>query len=108
MPIRALRIAGSASDVSEAGFLKANESVSGQLEMNHSIKAVAASFLAIFLGLLSAFLVFYEVRLLYVTRGLSAIREGGQGAYIGAVVFPLLALLFGFLAWRCFRTAGKR
>jgi hypothetical protein len=53
------------------------------------------------LGLLSAFFVFYTVRLLYVTHGLRTIRAGGQGAYIGAIVFPVLALLLGWGAWRC-------
>lgn len=55
------------------------------------------------LGLLSLFFVFYSVRLLYVTRGLTAIRAGSQGAYIGAVVFPLLAILFGWGARRLLR-----
>jgi hypothetical protein len=58
---------------------------------------------AIFLAALCAFFVFYTARLLYVTNGLRAIRPGGQGAYIGAVVFPLLALVFGGLAWVCIR-----
>lgn len=59
------------------------------------------------LALLSAFFVFYTVRLMYVTRGLSAIRAGGQGAYVGALVFPLLALLFGWAAWRCVRVSRR-
>lgn len=57
----------------------------------------------IVLTLLSVFFVFYTARLLYVTRGLTAIRSGGQGAYVGAIVFPLLALLFGWSAWKLFR-----
>ena len=59
------------------------------------------------LGLLSAFFVFYTVRLLYVTHGLRTIRGGGQGAYIGAIVFPVLALLLGWGAWRCLRTLRR-
>lgn len=59
--------------------------------------------LGIILGLLSLFFVFYTVRLLYVTHGLTAIRSGGQGAYVGATVFPLLALVFGWGAWRLLR-----
>jgi hypothetical protein len=55
------------------------------------------------LALLSVFFVFYAARLFYVTRGLTAIRTGGQGAYVGAVVFPLLAILFGWGAWRLLR-----
>lgn len=57
----------------------------------------------IVLALLSLFFIFYTCRLLYVTRGLTAIRSGGQGAYVGATVFPLLALLFGWAAWRLLR-----
>ena len=68
-------------------------------------RAVAFYLGALLLALLSAFFVFYTVRLLYVTRGLSAIRPGGQGAYVGAVVFPLLALLLGWCAWRLLRAA---
>jgi hypothetical protein len=55
------------------------------------------------LALLSLFFVFYAARLFYVTRMLTAIRPGGQGAYLGAAVFPLLAILFGWGAWRLLR-----
>ena len=43
--------------------------------------------IGIVLALLSLFSVFYIARLRYVTRGLTAIRPGGQGAYVGAIVF---------------------
>jgi hypothetical protein len=66
-------------------------------------KAIRMVF-GVVLGLLSLFFVFYSVRLFSVTRGLTAIRAGGQGAYIGAAVFPLLAILFGWGAWRLLRT----
>jgi hypothetical protein len=59
------------------------------------------------LTLVSAFFVFYTVRLFYVTSGLRATRAGGQGAYVGAIVFPLLALLFGFGALRCVRAIRR-
>lgn len=62
---------------------------------------------AILLALVSAFFVFYTSRLLYVTNGLRATRAGGQGAYLGALVFPLLALLFGWGAWRCVRAIRR-
>ena len=58
----------------------------------------------VILALLSVFFVFYTARLLYVTHGLTAIRTGGQGAYIGAAIFPLLAILFGWGAWRLLRS----
>ena len=62
---------------------------------------------ALLLGILSGFFVFYTVRLFYVTQGLRVTRAGGQGAYIGALAFPLLATMFGFGAWRCWRTARR-
>ena len=65
-------------------------------------KTVSMSF-GVVLALLSVFFVFYTARLLYVTRGLTAVRTGGQGAYVGAVVFPLLAILFGWGAWKLLR-----
>ena len=52
--------------------------------------------LAMLLGLCSAFFVFHELRLLVVTGFLQHARAGGQGADIGAFVFPFLALA---LAW---------
>ncbi|HZS45289.1 MAG TPA: hypothetical protein VFC63_09330 [Blastocatellia bacterium] len=58
-------------------------------------------------ALLSAFFVFYTIRLLYVTRLLSAVRGGGKGAYIGAAVFPLLAALVGWIAWGCVKAARR-
>ena len=67
------------------------------------MRSVIMGLIATFLALASAFFVFYMARLLYVTNGLRATRVGGQGAYVGAVVFPLLALLFGWGAWRCMR-----
>lgn len=62
---------------------------------------------AALLALASAFFVFYTARLFYVTHGLTATRQGGQGAYLGAVVFPLLALFFGWAAWRCVRAVRR-
>ena len=58
-------------------------------------------------GLISLFFIFYTIRLLYITEGLTAIRTGGQGAYIGAVAFPLLALLFGFFTRSCLKATRK-
>jgi hypothetical protein len=57
------------------------------------------------LALLSVFFLFYTARLLYVTHGLTAaIRAGGQGAYVGAVIFPLFGILSGWGAWRLLRS----
>jgi hypothetical protein len=58
---------------------------------------------SVVLGSVSAFFVFYTARLLVVTRFLQQVRRGGQGAYIGAVAFPVIAIAFGWAAvalWR--------
>jgi hypothetical protein len=70
-------------------------------------RAVVFFVLAAVLALLCAFFVFYTARLLYVTQWLTGVRAGGRGAYLGAVVFPALALLFGFGSWRCTRAARR-
>ena len=62
---------------------------------------------AIVAAAVSAFFVFYTVRLLFVTGFLQRTRVGGGGAYVGAVVFPLLALLFGWAAVRAWRSTGR-
>ena len=59
--------------------------------------------LAVVLGLISAFFVFYTVRLLAVTGFLLHTRAGGQGAFIGAIAFPVLAIVFGLGARACWR-----
>ncbi len=59
--------------------------------------------IAIVAGLVSPFFVFYTVRLLVVTRFLTHLRAGGGGAWLGAVVFPLLAVTLGVVAVRLWR-----
>lgn len=61
--------------------------------------------LAIVLGLISAFWVFYTARLLVVTGGLRHLRAGGGGAYVGAIAFPLLAIGFALAARSAWRRA---
>lgn len=61
--------------------------------------------LAVVAGLISAFFLFYFVRLLLVTGFLRQLRVGGGGAYIGAVVFPLIAIGCGWAAVRLWRRA---
>jgi hypothetical protein len=51
----------------------------------------------------SAFFLFWFARLLVVTDFLQHLRPGGGGAYAGAVVFPLLAIVFGWLTFRLWR-----
>ena len=60
-------------------------------------------------ALVSAFFVFYFIRLLVVTSFLRHVRAGGSGAYIGAVVFPLIAVSFAWMTvhlWK--RTSATR
>jgi hypothetical protein len=64
--------------------------------------------LAIALAALSAFFVFYTVRLFAITHFLQQTRAGGQGAYVGAIVFPLLAVVFAWAAVRCWRRGSRR
>ena len=54
--------------------------------------------LSVAAGAISAFFVFYTARLLVVTHFLQRTRAGGQGAFVGAVAFPVLAIAFG---WAC-------
>jgi len=63
--------------------------------------------LAVGLFALSAFFIFYTVRLFVVTGGLLHTRAGGQGAYIGAIVFPLLALVFAWFGVRSWIRGGR-
>jgi len=58
-------------------------------------------------GVIGAFFIFYTARLFYITQGLSNIRVGGKGTYIGGVVFPILSLIFCFFSWRLYKTIRK-
>lgn len=60
-------------------------------------------YLAIPLALICAFFVFYTARLLAVTQFLQHTRIGGGGAFVGAVVFPLIAIVTGWGAVRAWR-----
>ena len=62
---------------------------------------------AIALGLVSAFFFFYTARLLVVTGFLQHTRAGGQGAFVGAVAFPVIAIVFGWAAWRAWRRGAS-
>ena len=58
---------------------------------------------AIVVALCSAFFVFYTLRLIALTRAFTQLLPGGCGAWVGAVVFPVLALLFAWAAIRLWR-----
>ena len=52
------------------------------------------------------FFIYYTVRLIYVnlmmnTEEAAAHRAGGM--LIGAIAFPLAAIVFGLISWFCFR-----
>jgi len=66
-------------------------------------RSIVLAIATVLLASLSAFFLFYTGRLLYVTNWLRATRVGGQGAYVGAFAFPVLAICFGWGAWRCAR-----
>jgi hypothetical protein len=63
--------------------------------------------LALLLAAFSVFFAFYTVRLLVVTRFLHSIRAGGNGAYVGAVAFPVLAIGLGMAARACWRRSAR-
>jgi hypothetical protein len=66
----------------------------------------ALRIIAVALGLASGFFTFWTLRLLVVTGFLQHTRAGGQGAYVGAVVFPVLALAFAWASRRSWRRDG--
>lgn len=59
--------------------------------------------LAVIAGLVCIFFLFYTIRLLVVTAFLTRTRAGGSGAFVGAIAFPVLAIVFGWLAVRAWR-----
>jgi hypothetical protein len=59
--------------------------------------------LALLAVLVCIFFLFYTIRLLVVTAFLTRTRAGGNGAFIGAIAFPVLAIVFGWLAVRAWR-----
>jgi hypothetical protein len=63
--------------------------------------------IAVVLAAVSAFFAFYTARLLVVTHFLQQTRAGGGGAFVGAVVFPVLAIAFGWAARHCWRRAKR-
>jgi len=72
------------------------------------IFTVVLYFLGIISGLASLFFFFYTIRLFLVTRGLTVISTNGQGAYIGAIAFPVLAVTFGIATWFSIKSARSK
>jgi hypothetical protein len=77
------------------------------MSSSKKIRSIINYLFATLCGLVSAFFAFYTIRLLYVTQGLTAVRTGGQGTYIGAVVFPMIAIVCGFISWRLIKSVRK-
>ena len=75
------------------------------MSKSFGLRAVLLRSVMVVCGLISVFFVFYTIRLLFVTQGLTVLREGGGGTYIGAAAFPVLAIVFGFAAWRLSKVA---
>jgi hypothetical protein len=57
------------------------------------------------------FFIYYTVRLIYVNMTMiaddAAIHRTG-GMLIGAIAFPLAAIIFGAISWFCFRRGINR
>lgn len=69
-----------------------------------------ASLVCAVFGAGSLFFAWYTVRLAWINLTLAGVTAHRQaGMYIGAVIFPLAAVVFGYLAKRCYTLArGKR
>ena len=56
------------------------------------------------------FFTYYTVRLIYVNLAASAEDAAAHrtgGMLIGAIVFPIAAIIFGLISWYCFRKARR-
>lgn len=61
---------------------------------------------AAILAALSLFFTWYTVRLLYINLAVPEVAAHRQtGMYIGAMVFPIAAVGFGWLCVRCWKRA---
>jgi hypothetical protein len=73
--------------------------------MKTSMRSMSLAVAAIATGLVAVFFAFYTARLLYVTHGLQTLRAGGRGAYVGALVFPVIAIGAAWCSRRLTRAA---
>jgi hypothetical protein len=57
------------------------------------------------------FFIYYTIRLIYVNLAMSsdeaAVHRTG-GMLIGAIAFPIAAIIFGVISWFCFRRGLSR
>ena len=77
------------------------------MSFSNKARTIFIYILATLCGLVCAFFVFYTIRLLYITHGLTTIRSGGQGTYIGAIAFPVIAIAFGWFSRRLINSVHK-
>jgi hypothetical protein len=67
------------------------------------------SFLVVALTALALFFAYYSVRLLYINLAVQGVAEHRQGGmYVGAIVFPIATLVFGWLSLWSFRKLRKK
>jgi len=58
---------------------------------------------------LGVFFAYYTARLLYINLAVQGVAEHREsGMYIGAIVFPIATLVFGWLSLRCFRKLRRK
>jgi hypothetical protein len=72
------------------------------------MRVVVFALVSILLGLGCVFFAYYTVRLAYVNLTAANISEHRQsGMYVGAVAFPVAALIFGYLTLWCAKAAFR-
>ena len=66
------------------------------------------------IGLISAapclFFIYYTIRLIHVNLTMTADEAAAHrtgGMLIGAIAFPVAAIIFGLISWFCFRKAMR-
>ena len=70
------------------------------------IKTIVLNLVGILLVLPCLFFIYYTVRLIYINLAVADIAEHRSGGMlIGAIVFPVAAIVFGILSWLCFKLA---
>ena len=70
--------------------------------MRRRLRAILFALMSILFAAGCAFFTYYTVRLAYVNLTVENISRHRQlGMYIGAVTFPVAALAFGYLSFRC-------
>jgi hypothetical protein len=68
------------------------------------VKMVLLILIGITMALASLFFCYYTARLIYVNLTVAdAAAHRSTGMYIGAVVFPIAAIVFGVISWLCFK-----